>query len=204
MRGKGCLVYHGSHPPRTCMPMRPPLRLSTSLAVVALLSACAASYVPSTDPNATKVRVRNQSGGLLSSVMVYTRPVGASSCGTRVSSPQLWPYGDLTPPAPVGPTPQPPPPPRTYPRVGMAGATDGTRTDNAELLIAPGRHQFEFHASVPGYCRLDAFVDLEAGRQVELNFAIDGSTRRCTVTARRLEGQAWQAMALAPKQTCPA
>lgn len=28
----------------------------------------------------------------------------------------------------------------------------------------PARQQFEFHASVLGYCRLDSFVDLEAGR----------------------------------------
>ncbi len=183
--------------------MHRPLPLSIALATVALLSACAASYVPSSDPNAAKVRLRNQSRGMLSSVMTYTRPVGPSGCGTRVSLPQLWPYGDLTPPAPVGPTPQPAPPPRTYPRLGMFGANEGTRTDNAELLIAPGRHLFEFHASVPGYCRLDSFVDLEAGHQYEVSFDIDGSTRRCTVTLSRLEGQAWRITPLAPKTACP-
>lgn len=174
-----------------------------AVAAAALLGACAAGYVPSSEPGAAKVRVRNLSTGILSNVTPFTRPVGASGCGTRVGLPQLSRIGGETAAAPIPGSMAPVAPPRTYPRLGMLGGNEPTRTDNAELLIAPGRHQFEFHASSPRYCRIDAHVHLESGRQYEVNFAIDAVSGVCKVGFNRLEGATWVESPRAPPTSCP-
>ena len=70
----------------------------------------------------------------------------------------------------------------TYLRVGMQDSSDPTRSSEAELQLAPGRHLFSFFAGIGlSNCGLGALIEVEPKRQYEIEFRIDTSARQCLV-----------------------
>ena len=100
--------------------------------------------------------------------------------------PQLFPY--FGPPPAQKYSQSRPEPTGASPRAGMQGASEATRTDSAELQLAPGRYLFSFFAGIGlSNCGLGAFIDVDPGRQYEIEFRFDVNARQCLVSATRLD-----------------
>ena len=63
-------------------------------------------------------------------------------------------------------------------RAGMRDSTDPTRSSEADLQLAPGRHLFLFFAGIgSSNCGLGALIDVEPKRQYEIEFRFDANHR---------------------------
>ena len=162
------------------------VRLFTPLCALLALAGCAAPYQPFVSETSGKVRIKLANGAIFSSVAGNLRTSVNGQCGEPVRLPQLFPYFG----APViQKYPRPgSDPANTYPRAEMFGASDPTRSDSAELQLAPGRYLFSFFAGIGlSNCGLGAFIDLDPKRQYEIEFRFDTSTRQCLINATRLD-----------------
>ena len=162
------------------------VRLFTILCALLALAGCAAPYQPYVSENAGKVRIKLANGSNFSSVAGNLRTSVNGQCGEPVRLPQLFPYFGA-------PVVQKYPRPgsdaaNTYPRAQMFGASDPTRSDSAELQLAPGRYLFSFFAGIGlSNCGLGAFIDLDPKRQYEIEFRFDTTARQCLISATRLD-----------------
>lgn len=150
-------------------------------------SGCATRYVPSTAPDAGKLRVRLGSGYLFSSVATVLRPIGNEKCGAAVSVPSIFPYspphsGTHHPAQTATATPP------TFARAGMHGSTEASRSDSIELQVAPGRYIVALHGGLgTSVCSVSGAIDLQPQRQYEIEFRFDTVARKCLAAATRLD-----------------
>ena len=181
-------------------------------AATLLLLGCAAPYVPHAGDDAAKLRLRLGVGpAWLGTLTSNLRPVVDGRCGEPVRVPQLATY---TPPSTAGgpargPTANDPAAAYQYPRAGMHESPEPTRSDVAELRLAPGRFMVTMIGALgPRHCRLVTVLDLEAGRQYGADLRLDEMPGQCTLRSTRLETQdgtpRWQRYARVPADVCPA
>ena len=141
---------------------------------------------------------------IFSSVSGNVRAADDGKCGEPMQVPQLFPYfGPLVQSSSRLGTDHV----TTYPRAGMQDSSDPTRSSEAELQLAPGRHLFSFFAGIGlSNCGLGALIDVEPKRQYEIEFCFDTSARQCLVKATRLEEAqgrlAWQPYGLVNGVAC--
>ena len=146
------------------------------------LAGCAAPYQPSVSESASKVRLRLANGLTFQASLATSDD---SKCGEPMRVPPLFPYvGPAVQNASSSGTNYVP----TYLRVGMQDPSDPTRSSEAGLQLAPGRHLFSFFAGIGlSNCGLGAPIEVEPNRHCEIEFRFDTSARQCLVKATRLE-----------------
>ena len=157
-----------------------------TLCTLLYLAGCAAPYKPYLSDTAGKVRIKLANGAIFSSVAGNLRSTVNGQCGEPVRLPQLFPY--VGPPPALKYSQSRPDPNGAYPRADMQGSSEPTRTDSAELQLAPGRYLFSFFAGIGlSNCGLAAFIDVDPRRQYEIEFRFDVNARQCLVSATRLD-----------------
>ena len=157
-----------------------------TLCILLYLAGCAAPYKPYLSDTAGKVRIKLANGAIFSSVAGNLRPSVNGQCGEPMRLPQLFPY--FGPPPAQKYSQSRPEPAGASPRAGMQGASEATRTDSAELQLAPGRYLFSFFAGIGlSNCGLGAFIDVDPRRQYEIEFRFDVIARQCLISATRLD-----------------
>ena len=162
------------------------LRRFATLCTLLYLAGCAAPYKPYLSDTAGKVRIKLANGAIFSSVAGNLRSTVNGQCGEPLRLPQLFPY--LGPPPALKYSQSRPDPNGAYPRADMQGSSEPTRTDSAELQLAPGRYLFSFFAGIGlSNCGLAAFIDVDPRRQYEIEFRFDVNARQCLVSATRLD-----------------
>lgn len=182
------------------------LRLCLLVVPVAfVLTSCAAPYVPyvpSGAEAASKVRVK--ASGFFTVLAGNFRTSDSSPCGPAVRMPLISPHF-------VAPAEKYPriglDTVRSNPRAAMVDSPDATRTDVVEMQMAPGRYLFSLIGGA-GYaqCGIAPHIELEAGRQYQLEFVFDSAGKKCFVVASRLDPQdgreAWRTYAFSKAPVC--
>ena len=159
-----------------------------------LLAGCAAPYRPYVGDSASKVRLRLANGLIFSSVAGNVRSADDGKCGEPMRVPQLFPYfGPADENASRSSTDSLP----NSLTAAVQKPSDSTRSNEAELQLAPGRHLFSFIAGIGmSNCAVPALIDLEPKRHYEIEFRFDTGARQCLVKATRLQEaqgrSAWQ------------
>jgi hypothetical protein len=181
-------------------------RHSAAVLAAAALAGCAAPYQPYTGTDAAKVRIALGQAGVFSSVASNLRTVTDGKCGAPVRLPQLFPYAEPST-ATVRKDGRTDTGPSLYPRAGMVGSPDPTRSDIVELQLPPGRYQFSLFASLgPSMCGLGVELDLDRSGQYQIDVGIDGLARKCRVQTKRLDPQAtqvlWRHTPILPATAC--
>jgi hypothetical protein len=184
--------------------MKKILRLVGITTVIGLTS-CAAPYVPYVPAGTeTASKIRIKASGSFTTLAGNFRTSDGGACGPAVRMPLISP--NFVAPAEkyprIGSETV-----RSNPRAGMFDSTDATRTDIVELQIAPGRYLFSLFGGA-GYsqCGISPQVDLEAGRQYQLEFIFDNSGKKCFVVGSRSDSQdgreLWRTYAFSKAPVC--
>jgi hypothetical protein len=172
------------------------------LVVLLGVAGCAAPYAPLISDTTTKVRVKGV--GSFLALGGSFRTSGTDQCGSAVRLPGIMGYEF----APVEQYPRlGSDAERSNPRAAMFESPDPKRLDIVELQIAPGRYLFSLGAAATrSQCGVSPLIDLEAGREYQIEFLNDVVGNRCSATAMRLdplEGrQAWRAYAFSKAAVC--
>ncbi len=169
-----------------------------------LLAGCATPYRPYVGESASKVRLKLANGSIFSSVAGHVRTADDGDCGKPMRVPQLFPYfGPADENASRSSTDSRP----TSLTTAVHKPSDTTRSNEAELHLAPGRHLFSFFAGLGmSNCAVPALIDLEPKRHYEIEFRFDTSAQQCLVKATRLQEasgrSAWQPYGFVKGDAC--
>ncbi|MED5619665.1 hypothetical protein [Ideonella sp. BN130291] len=186
--------------------MKTPRHFAASLCAAAL-AGCAAPYQPYAGGDAAKVRIALGQAGVFSSVAGNLRTITDGKCSAPVRLPQLFPYAEPST-ATVRKDGRSDTGPSLYPRAGMVGSPDPTRSDVVELQLPAGRYQFALFGSLgPSICGMGVELHLERSGQYEIDIGIDGLARQCRAQTKRLDmptaAQAqWRSTPMLPATPC--
>jgi hypothetical protein len=172
------------------------------LTITLSVAGCAAPYAPVLSDTTTKVRMKG-SGSFLALGGDF-RTSDSAQCGAAVRLPGIMSYQF----APndkytrIGSDAD-----RLNPRAAMFDSPDPKRLDIVELQISPGRYLFSLGAAgARSQCGVSPLIDLEAGREYQIEFFNDAMSNRCSASAMRLdpvEGrQIWRAYAFSKAAVC--